>query len=120
MISYLIEKEINPKKSYELCIKEAIKCHHNEIVDYFIENDFISIEKLYKYAFHYYNFPSFDENTFCFFEACEFDYFNLVKFYIDKGIIDLNQKKYCILSTNYFNEIYIVKFLRFLNEIFKL
>ena len=96
MIHILEEKKIKPSdKTYEECLKESIKCHHNGIANYIINNLLKGkIEKrnevsnfennLYSYGFHYHNylFLPDDENKshFIFHYACKYDYFTLVDF----------------------------------------
>ena len=64
IIHLLEENHIEPtNKSYEICLKEAVKCHHNDIVNHFIKHNFD--HHLIKYSFQYYNylyFPNDIEN----------------------------------------------------------
>ena len=73
MIQLLEENNIEPpNNSYSKCIRESIKCHHNDITNYilsnFINSDIEDIENInninfeknyneniYSYSFHYYN-----------------------------------------------------------------
>ena len=97
--------------SYELCFKEAIKCHHNYIADY-IQNKFLDqnemeerLENNYKenvisYSFHYYNFAYFScdfNNKFVLHYACEYDYFILVVLLLKTKDIDIKMKIVLIL-----------------------
>ena len=80
----------------EKCFKEAIKCHHNEIANY-IQYNFLNgfNENFFRYSFHYYDFEFFpneiDNYYLTFHYACQYDYFIIVKFLMDK--IDLHEKK---------------------------
>ncbi|KAK8875970.1 hypothetical protein M9Y10_006151 [Tritrichomonas musculus] len=76
----------NPKyKSYEECVKESIKCHHNELAKYLQEN-FVQKEKnksvdLFSGSLKYYNFMFIENdfsNTSGFYDLCKYDYFPIV------------------------------------------
>ena len=102
MIHLLEENNVEFQKdqSYETCLKESIKCHHNEIADYFL-NNFLTqedeknkIEKnfnqnVFAYAFHYYNyeyFPTDFENKYVFCYLCKYNYLSILKFYLELQI----------------------------------
>ena len=87
MINYLEEKKVHPKESdYDICINEAIKCHHNEIVNYIhsnilninypsLSNELLSSAiECYNYNFFQNNFS--DESSLI--KLCQNDYFNLL------------------------------------------
>ena len=110
LIHLLEENEVEPPHySYEKCIKESIKCHHNDVTNYIqsnlinedIENiddiDYIKNYKnnIYSYSFHYYNFSYFPEeikNKIIFYYACQYDYFDIVKYYMNTFQIDIKEK----------------------------
>ena len=110
MIYLLEENKVEPPdKSYEKCLEESIKCHHNDItnyiktnlIDYDIENiDNINFEEkynenIYSYSFHYYDFLYFPQeikNKIFFFYACEYDYFQIVEYFLKTVNIDINEK----------------------------
>ena len=96
-------QHIQPEnKTYFKCIKEAIKCHHNDVSNY-IKNNY-NIEKvesnnfkenLLSYCFHYYNyyyFPKELNNHFDLFYACKYDYYTIVENLIKMKKIDLLRK----------------------------
>ena len=99
MINFLEESNVNPPDdSYEKCLEESIKCHHNEIASYFLEQKLenIDISKIYGYCFKYYNYlflPSnFDYNLVSFY-ICQYHYDNLVKILVEKENNKLIQNK---------------------------
>ena len=88
----------------DIIVKEAIKCHHNEVA-YYILNSFVNqktnnlnIENnfdknIYAYAFQYFNFEFFpnDQNyKFILYYACKFNYFNLVELLMKGKNVNLN------------------------------
>ena len=93
-----------PKKSYEKCLKESIKCHHNDLANYIInnlidKNDFEKniinnfSENINEYSIRYFNFYFFTfdlKNKFIFYYLCEFNYIELVDLYLKFIYIDLN------------------------------
>lgn len=108
IINILKENEITPEdSSYQKCMKEAIKCHHNGIANYIINNllkgkmekrnEVSNFENnLYSYGFHYHNylFLPDDENKshFIFHYACKYDYFTLVDFLYKTKKINLYEE----------------------------
>ena len=112
LIQILEENNIKPvdEISYRKWIKESIKCHHNEIIDY-IQNNYSNIKGVndnYYIAesLRYYNFVSienfnvknfdvnFDVDDFdsYFFEFCENDYISIVDFLLKNRQVDINIK----------------------------
>ena len=102
-------KVLPPGVSYDRCIKESIKCHHNHIVNYIINNLLNNAnditkninfslnynENICSYCFHYYNFafyPTEIDDDFIFYYACEYDYFEIVEFYLKEKKMDINAK----------------------------
>lgn len=108
VINYIQEKNVVPEdQSYEECLKEAVKCHHNDIVvyilDYLLDKKVETVNRhkkynknLLVYCFHYRNyisFPSrFQNNRFLFHYACEYDYFYIVKSLLNDKKMNLNGK----------------------------
>lgn len=108
VINYIQEKNVVPDdQSYEECLKEAVKCHHNDIVvyilDYLLDKKVETVNRhkkynknLLVYCFHYRNyisFPSrFQNNRFLFHYACEYDYFYIVKSLLNDKKMNLNGK----------------------------
>ena len=92
--------------SYQYLIIEAIKCHHNELIDYF-RNNFCENEKIYDFFLYrkslkYYNFafltddiisllmPGFEYNIPYY--LCKYDYYLIVEFLL-KNTKTLNINK---------------------------
>ena len=114
LIQYLEDNHVSPPRNeppsifqkennYELILEESIKCHHNEIASYIIDNLMkeedlqYKIENkyrnLYQYAVEYHNYYFFPANMKyenMFFYFCEFNYYALVKLYLEEGNIDIN------------------------------
>ena len=100
IIKILEEKKIwRPKGSYDKCIKESIKCHHNHIFDFLLKNfddihlDHNCEENIISFAFYYHNFAFFPKemkNKSMFYYACEYDHYQIVKFFLDENDIDIN------------------------------
>ncbi|KAK8841091.1 hypothetical protein M9Y10_027932 [Tritrichomonas musculus] len=97
MIHLLEEFDVKPDDmSYEKCLKESIKCHHNEIANYIYENLLANKEinhNITKYCFNYHNFvfQHLFIDPFIFIYSLQFDYLDLVKLCIkEKGIDDIN------------------------------
>ena len=92
IIHILEERKILPRdKTYEECIKEAIKCHHNDIANY-IERDLLKKrnednfdKNILAYAFHFYNFTYFTSenyNHYIFNYACKYDYYKVAEYFL--------------------------------------
>ncbi|KAK8846951.1 hypothetical protein M9Y10_019523 [Tritrichomonas musculus] len=115
VIHLLDENDIQPPElSYEKCINESIKCHHNHIFNYIANNflyDNYTNDEIYELidfendfddnivsnSFRYYNFLFFpneiDEiKTSVFGYACEYDYFSLAKILFNTGKININAR----------------------------
>ena len=109
LIHLLEENFIEPEnKMYEKCFEEAIKCHHNEIANYF-ENVYtvdLSNEKVVEFIFRYYNYSYFPidfSHNYEFFYLCKYSYFTIVKLFLE---IKKNYIKSMIIQTlKFFNEI---------------
>ncbi|KAK8845031.1 hypothetical protein M9Y10_021207 [Tritrichomonas musculus] len=121
LIHLFEEYKILPIDStYDECLKESIKCHHNEIASYLNEffyvylnvnpkfnpnknkedNEPILNEKYYlkdvfTYAFQFYNYvfmPQSYEDKFLLFAMCQFNYIYLVKILAENNRLDINIK----------------------------
>ena len=121
LIHFLEENHVlPPKKDYEMILRESIKCHHNAISDYIInnlikeedlqnsiENNFY--DNFYRYAVEYHNycfFPKDMKYKNMFLYLYRFKYYTLVKLYLTDGTIDID------INTR-------VKTITILNNIFK-
>ncbi|KAK8860607.1 hypothetical protein M9Y10_012272 [Tritrichomonas musculus] len=105
IIHFLEENKILPfDQTYQECLRESIKCHHNDFALYF-KNNFIDtfddhpdyIQNELCYGFHYYNFEfiPIDHNNFkfFFFYSIEYNCFNNLVDYYYKNIkgLDINE-----------------------------
>lgn len=104
IIHLLEENGVKPEdETYAKCLKEAIKCHNNNIVEY-IQNNLIDENNkvnfrnnLIGHGFHYYNYQILhhysDIKKFIFplFYACRYDYLQIVELLINNKKAPLNQ-----------------------------
>lgn len=93
-----------PDSFYLKLLKESIKCHHNSIANYFINNyinesDAVfqiknSInENIVSYCFHYHNYdfiPDYFNDKRVFIYMCKYNYVKLVKLFIENEAININ------------------------------
>ena len=101
LIHFLEENKINIDSCYyNKCVKESIKCHHNDITNYILskyDDLTISYEELCDFCFRYHNMSFFPENfnnAFCIFLlACKYDYYQIVEFFLKTKKVDLNNEK---------------------------
>ena len=122
IIHILENLEIEPEdESYIECLKESIKCHHNDIARYIrdnlmdqeIKNEIFYFNKnQFSFGFHYHNYSFLEDSQlmqFSLFYACKYDYFPLVKLLINMDEFDVKQS--IILNFFSLNEttIYIQK-----------
>ena len=101
IIHTLNENKVEPNdKSYRECFYESIRCHDNDMANYFIitflnEKDESASETV-KRCFKYYNF-AFAKNQFIdeslFIELCQYDYYLFVDSLLQKRDIDINKIK---------------------------
>ncbi|KAK8847105.1 hypothetical protein M9Y10_019685 [Tritrichomonas musculus] len=100
LIKYLEDNHVSPpEKIINSILKESIKCHHNEIAKYIIDNlikeEDLQNDNLYEYAVEYNNYCFFPENMKSekmFLDSCQFGYFTFVKLYLEVENIDVNIK----------------------------
>lgn len=77
------------------CVIESIKCHHNNIADYFINNySDVKQDDVIENCFKYYNFQYLPENSIknYFFYACKYNHLAIVKFLFNNTKIDINER----------------------------
>ena len=109
MIHLLEENDDNRNdKSYQMCLLESIKCHHNDISNYFQNNYFKSdIENsmdVFKQNLKYYNFAFIENKNFDKpYYFVKYDYYILLDSFF-KANKD-NQNIQIIYEVNIFNEI---------------
>ena len=92
----------------KLCVLEAIKCHHNDLANYFLNKTEIDPLLLLQRSLHYYNFEFIDEKMIqsnVFFWLVKFDYFNLVKFFLEEKADEIDVNKMQILTSIFLNKI---------------
>ena len=110
IINFLVENHVNPPNdSYEKCLEESIKCHHNEIANY-IRDNFIKDEaedvfngNIIAYGYHYSNYeyiPTNLDSKFTLFYLCAYGYTNLVKHFMKTKKFDINEK--VVFNNQYF------------------
>ena len=89
-----IEEDIQDtqeKEIYAKCFRESIKCHHNEIADYFANK--IEEKSTVLLSFEFHNFYSISEDEICnvklkelFYIACKHNYINLLQILFEMRI----------------------------------
>lgn len=103
MIHLFIEMNIikPDDESYQKCLKESIKCHHNDIANYIINNlidqDNYQLGENYNdnivaYGFKYHNysfFPNDFNHKFIFFYSCQYDYLKIVRILLQTKQINI-------------------------------
>ena len=105
LIRHLEENHVSPPRdNYETILQESIKCHHSEFSNYIIDNlikeedlqnniENNYYDNLYRYAVESHNYCFFPANMKyknMFLYLCEFDYYTLVKLYLEEGNININ------------------------------
>lgn len=100
----------NESFPYKSTILEAIACHNNDVADYIMDKykeeeskkpedktlKYTLNKHITSYCFKYYNFNYFPENIkdkSIFFYFCIYDYYNLVKIFLSRHRIDINNLK---------------------------
>lgn len=87
------------EKLFNECLKESIKCHHNDIAEYFIKNHIQNkdgnskdtfIQSLKYYNFSFVQNECVNESLFC--DLCHFDYCSLVSDLLARRVVDVNSK----------------------------
>ena len=114
----LIDNKIEPEdKTYKIYLEESIKCHHNDIANYFIDNFFDKNDECAEeFGFHYRNYNYMPKNinnqrSFCL--LCKYDYFSFVELFLKIEASMLNAT--AIFKKKNSNKVQI----KFLNEILK-
>ena len=90
-----ILEENNVVMLNEKCIQESIKCHHNDIANYFLNNSTENEKFVCEQAIMYYNYEFvkselIDQSLFV--KLCQYDHYQLVDFLLKNNDIDVNQK----------------------------
>ncbi|KAK8846433.1 hypothetical protein M9Y10_020454 [Tritrichomonas musculus] len=109
LIHLLEENQVElDDKTYEKYLKESIKCHHNDIASYFLNNfaneteeqlnddfEFTFKNNVVAYAFQYRNYSFIDKeinHIYVFFYSCLFNLFPLVKLFLKTKDVSYNYK----------------------------
>ena len=117
-----------PNESYSIVLKESMKCHHNDISNYFKNNFFNEDDQIYNandnikenilsYSFHYHNYSFISDlldlkYAFCY--MCKYNYIKLVELFLKYKKKDINNQ--IIHNQIFFNQIYIyMNLMTFLN-----
>ena len=79
------------------CLIESIKCHHNELIEYFMNkaNQQQDCQTVFSQSIHYRNyfyFPVDLTNKFAFYCLCKYNHFEIVKHLTREFNIDINYK----------------------------
>lgn len=100
MIHFLEEKKINQiDNSFEKTLREAIKCHHNDLANYFLST-FPPTEtktslQAFSESFKYYNFGYTSDafvNGASFYNLCFYGYYPLVEILLKISNVNVNEK----------------------------
>ena len=105
VIHFIEENNVPPpKNTYNYCYREAIKCHHIDLMDYFKNNLTPNRTKkdinLFPQSLHFYNYIDFHNNDFTlndndgnffFYDFCKYDYLTIVDFLANKSQIIINK-----------------------------
>ena len=98
IIHLLEENQIEPEDGlYNKCLKESIKCHHNDIANY-IQAQYLLDNEPYNIlvdSLKYYNFYFAEQNVIndsSFFYLCEYDYYILVNILVKETAADINMQ----------------------------
>ena len=96
LISIFESNNIEPE-NFEKCFKESIKCHQNEIANYFEENFSVNFsEKSKYYGFKYCNFDflpdKLDSLKNIFHIACKYNFISIVNLLLNNEEIDINKE----------------------------
>ncbi|KAK8857406.1 hypothetical protein M9Y10_015811 [Tritrichomonas musculus] len=108
LIHLLENNHIEPEdNTYQECLREAIKCHHNEIAYYIKHNLLVKEEgkdgkpkinskvreSLYASAIRYYNYAFFDtffKSYLCLIRYCMYDYYKIVEYFYQNKDLKIN------------------------------
>lgn len=101
IIHFLKENHVEPyDNSYKEVLKESIKCHHNELANFFLDNFLSKDDKeiqnfVLEQGIKYHNFAFIQSkliNKLSFTSLCQYDYYILVDILLKKFKIDINKK----------------------------
>ena len=95
-----------PDNSYQTCLNESVKCHHNEFAKYFQDNFLNENEIDYKYEFKFFNYeliPSELRSNSTFYYLCSYDYQEMIKLYLKQNETNLNENNNKVLYIDIFD-----------------
>lgn len=103
LIHFLEDCHVEPttykEKSYNGCLSESIKCNHNSIADYFLDNFIRNDDQISNVTFiqslKYYNFVYIQKehvNVSLFYQFCKYDYYLLVADLLTNKDININNR----------------------------
>ena len=103
LIHFLEDCHVEPttyeEKSYNGCLSESIKCNHNGIADYFLDNFIRNDDQISNVTFiqslKYYNFVYIQKehvNVSLFYQFCKYDYYLLVADLLTNKDININNR----------------------------
>ena len=114
VIHLLEDNDVKPvDDDYEKCFEEAIKCHHNSIALYILNNKLSqkSVDNLIDYSIRYGNFKLLtsseiiDHIHFIFIKLIENGYLNLIKFLVLSKVVIISKAAITKQKSYFFNEI---------------
>lgn len=86
--------------AYMQLFYESIKCHHNDIANYFLSNflqkEEENLQKAFIKSLRYYNFAFLNDeqiNESSFYDLCKYDYSALIGSFVTSTAIDINKKE---------------------------
>ena len=104
MIHFIEDNHVELKdKSYKQVFYESIKCHHNDIANYFInnflQNDEENSQDTINQCLKYYNFTFLTNESISKLSLvylCKYDYCSLIDYLLKNKVIDVNKKEILI------------------------
>ena len=98
LIHLLEENKIHPEdETYYECFVESIKCHHNEIANYILNNycQNIDVKRIYELCFRYVNYAFIPDDfnvLYVFLFSCKYNFYELVDLLLKNDSFDINEK----------------------------
>ena len=107
-IIHLLEEKLTfPDNLIEQILIKSIKCHHNSITEYIINNHLKKPQSLQKNVllkiFKYFNFTFIDDkdlNSSIFYDLCRYDYSTFVEELIKSTDADVNKSRLVKLNSS--------------------
>ena len=117
---YHVDIDSNITKKFTNILITSIKCHHDDITKYIIDNIIIKYQKIYNvkesfndnivtYCIHYYNYEFMPDNltdSFIIYNLCKYGHISFVKILFDKRLMKLKMKKihdfFCFNRVSYY------------------